>query len=329
MTSLGDTFDKTGFDRKLGRGKAQRFLGDIDGNAIDLEQDAAGLHAYDPKLWRTFTFAHAHFDWLLRNRHVGKHPDPNATRSLHEASKRTARGLDLARGDAFRFERLEAVLAKGKCGATRGNTMNASLERLAELRADRLQHDLISIRSLSGRRFATWPTCLAFSELLVLRHRIVFEDLALEDPHFHSAGAIGGECCRDAIIDVGAQRMERHASLAIPFHAGDFGAAQAAGAVDADAFRPKTHRRLHGALHRASEGNAAFELLGDRFGHELCVKLRLANFNDVDHDVAVRELGNRLAKLLDVGALLADHHARTRRVDRHTALLVRPLYHDV
>src|SRR5215471_11008048 len=124
MTSLGDTFDETGFDRKLGRGKPQRFLGDIDGNAIDLEQDAAGLHAHDPKLWRTFAFAHAYFDWLLRNRHVGKHSDPDATRSLHEASERTARGLDLARGDAFRFERLEA------------------------LRADRLQHDLISIRSL-------------------------------------------------------------------------------------------------------------------------------------------------------------------------------------
>src|SRR5215467_15609261 len=88
-----------------------------------------------------------------------------------------------------------------------------------------------SLFALSGSRFATRPTGIAFSELLVLRHRIVFEDLALEDPHFHSAGAIGGECCRDAIIDVGAQRMERHASLAIPFHAGDFGAAQAAGAV--------------------------------------------------------------------------------------------------
>jgi hypothetical protein len=35
------------------------------------------------------------------------------------------------------------------------------------------------------------------------------------------------------------------------------------------------------------------------------------------------------AQLLDVGALLADHHARTRRMDRHPALLVRPLDHDL
>src|SRR6476660_2507454 len=148
MTSLGDTFNETGFDRQLGRGKPERFLGNIDGNAVDLEQNAAGLYTHDPKLWCTFAFAHAHFDWLLRNRHVGKHTDPNAARSLHETGERTARGLDLAGCDTLRLERLEAVLAKGKRGATRGNTVNASLERLAELRADRLQHDFISIRSL-------------------------------------------------------------------------------------------------------------------------------------------------------------------------------------
>ena len=36
-----------------------------------------------------------------------------------------------------------------------------------------------------------------------------------------------------------------------------------------------------------------------------------------------------LAKLLDVGALLADDQARTRRVDRDAALLVRTLDHDL
>ena len=39
------------------------------------------------------------------------------------------------------------------------------------------------------------------------------------------------------------------------------------------------------------------------------VELRLADFDDVDDDIAVGELGNRLAQLLDVGALLADHNA--------------------
>jgi hypothetical protein len=103
------------------------------------KQNSAGLYAHDPELWGTFAFAHAHFDRLFRHRHVGKHTNPYAAGSLHEAGERTARSLDLARGDALRFERLEPVLAKGKRGATRGNTMNAALERLAELRAGRLQ----------------------------------------------------------------------------------------------------------------------------------------------------------------------------------------------
>src|SRR5262249_36531251 len=41
------------------------------------------------------------------------------------------------------------------------------------------------------------------------------------------------------------------------------------------------------------------------------------------------ELGDLLAQLLDIGALLADHHARPRRLHGDTALLMRPLDHDL
>ncbi len=40
-------------------------------------------------------------------------------------------------------------------------------------------------------------------------------------------------------------------------------------------------------------------------------------------------LATDLAQLLDVGALLADHHARTRRVNGNAALLVRTLDDDL
>ena len=43
----------------------------------------------------------------------------------------------------------------------------------------------------------------------------------------------------------------------------------------------------------------------------------------------VGELGDLPAQLLDVGALLADDHARPRRLDGDPALLVRPLDHDL
>src|SRR5476651_1878594 len=88
---------------------------------------------------------------------------------------------------------------------------------------------------------------------LVVRHRVMRHNLALEHPHLHTAGAEGGEGGRDAVVDVGAQRMQRHAAFAIPFHAGDLGAAQAARAIDADAAGAQAHGRLHGALHGATE----------------------------------------------------------------------------
>ena len=65
-----------------------------------------------------------------------------------------------------------------------------------------------------------------------------------------------------------------------------------------------------------------------------CLESAIANAEN-NHDLDVDELvvseahvGNPLAQLVDVGALLADHDAGTRRMDRHPALLVRALDHD-
>src|SRR6185295_11105812 len=59
--------------------------------------------------------------------------------------------------------------------------------------------------------------------------------LALEDPDLDGAHAVSGVRGRLGIIDVGAERVQRHPALAIPFGARDLGAAEAAGAGDADA----------------------------------------------------------------------------------------------
>src|SRR5262249_24094876 len=183
-------------------------------------------------------------------------------------------------------------------------------------------------RTASGS-VATRTPRLAFRHLLVLRHRVVLHDLALEDPHLHPAGAVGGEGGGDPVIDVGAQRMQRHAALAIPLHARDLGAAEPARAVDADAAGAEPHRRLHRPLHGAAKGDAPLELLGDRFGDQLGIELGLSDFDDVDHHVGLGELGDLLAQLLDVGALLADDDAGPCRLHGDPALLVRPLDHDL
>src|SRR5208282_3650273 len=186
-----------------------------------------------------------------------------------------------------------------------------------------------SIHLARSRRIPTRPAGLAFGHLLVLRHRVMLHDLALEDPDLDAAGAVGGESRGDAVIDVGAQRVQRHTAFAIPFHACDLGAAEPPRAIDADAAGAEPHRRLHGALHGAAEGDAPLELLGDRFGDQLGIELRLADLDDVDHHVAVGERGDLAAQFLDVGALLADDDAGPRRVDGDPALLVRPLDHDL
>src|SRR5580704_8277057 len=175
---------------------------------------------------------------------------------------------------------------------------------------------------------ATRPRGVALGHFLVLGHRIMLEDLALEDPDLDPAGAERGERGRHPVIDIGAQGVQRHAAFAIPFHPRDFGAAETARAVDTNALGAETHRRLHRALHGAAERDAALQLLRDRFGDQRGVELRLADFDDVDDDVGGGDVGDLLAQFVDVGALLADHHTRTRRGDGDAALLMRALDHD-
>src|SRR5690606_16828262 len=97
---------------------------------------------------------------------------------------------------------------------------------------------------------------------------------------------------------------------------------------DLDAERAEAHRGLHRALQGAAEGDPALELLRDVLRDELRVDLRLADLDDVQADVALGHPAELLTKLLDVGALLADHHARPGGMDRHPSLLRRTLDHD-
>src|SRR5690606_32031223 len=109
----------------------------------------------------------------------------------------------------------------------------------------------------------------------------------------------------------------------------DFRAAETARAGDADAFGAKTHRRLNGTLHCTAERHATLKLLGDRVGHKLGIDFGLAHFNDVDVHIRTGHRTDLLAELLDIRTLLADDDARTSRVNRDAALLVRTLDDDL
>src|SRR5688500_8989651 len=153
--------------------------------------------------------------------------------------------------------------------------------------------------------------------------------LALEDEDLDADGAVGRLGLREAVLDLGAQRMQRHPPFAVPLGAGDLGAVQAPGAGDLDALRAQAHGVLHRALHRAAEHHALLELAGDRVGDQLRVELGLPDLLDVHVHRHAHQLLPGVAQPLDVLALLADHHARTRREDGDARVLRGTLDHDL
>src|SRR5690606_22496693 len=152
-------------------------------------------------------------------------------------------------------------------------------------------------------------------------HRIVAQDLTLEDPDLDAADAISGVGFGVGIIDVRTQRVQRNAAFAIPFDARDLRAAQTAAAGDLDAFGAQTQGRLHRPLHRPAESHAAFQLIGNALSNELRIDFRLADLDDVQRHVRRRERAQLLTQLLDVRALLADDDTGTGSVDRYAAQL--------
>ena len=107
------------------------------------------------------------------------------------------------------------------------------------------------------------------------------KDFTLEHPDLDAAGTISGVGGGFTISDFGAERVQWHTALTIPFGPGNLCPAETAGAVDPHTQCAKTHRGLDRPFHRTAESNTAFQLLGDGFGNQLGINLRLANLNDV------------------------------------------------
>src|SRR4249919_3102377 len=79
----------------------------------------------------------------------------------------------------------------------------------------------------------------------VLGERIVAEDLTLEDPYLDAAHAVRRVGGGFGIIDVAAQRVQRHPAFAIPFGPCDLGTAETARAGNADALGTEAKRGLN------------------------------------------------------------------------------------
>src|SRR5262249_30100379 len=153
--------------------------------------------------------------------------------ALHFTGDGAARRFDLARIDAVRFKRLQAVLAEVQQRARRRKTLDAALMRATEFGFLRLHHGGLSLPPFSGfvatprrtpptartirtgtiiaRRTRTAIVTIAaltvfagVERTTILRHRIVLHDLAFEDPDLHADLPVGGVGLGETVIDVRA-----------------------------------------------------------------------------------------------------------------------------
>src|SRR5690606_36624791 len=132
---------------------------------------------------------------------------------------------------------------------------------------------ILAVGPLAAR--CTLPVPATFGSAALMRHRVVLEHFAFEDPHLDADEAVGRIGLGNTVVDVRAQRVQRDAALAVALGAGDVGTAEASTDVDADAAGAHADRRLHGALHRPAERHAGLELLGNALGDEGRIGFRL------------------------------------------------------
>ena len=150
--------------------------------------------------------------------------------------------------------------------------------------------------------------------------------ITLVYPYLDADNAVGRFRLGGTIVDIGTQRMQWHTAFAIPLGTRNFDSIQAARTHNLDALCAQTHGVLHGALHGTAEHDALFQLRGDAFRYQLRIHFRLAHFLDVQcHIGQSHTLAQLGAQRFDIFAFLADHHARTRGINRNLGILRRTL----
>src|SRR3982074_1636169 len=117
------------------------------------------------------------------------------------------------------------------------------------------------------------------------------DDLALVDPHLHADATERRLGLEEAVVDVGAQRVQRDTAVVVVLRAGHLGTAETTTALHADALDlRRAHRRLKRLTHRAPEGNTVGQLLRDTLGDELGVGLGVLDLENVQLNLLLGQL---------------------------------------
>src|SRR5215831_15385801 len=152
---------------------------------------------------------------------------------------------------------------------------------------------------------------------------------ALVDPDLDADPAERRAGLVEAVVDVGAQGVQRHAALAVELRPRHFRAAETARALHPDAPGAALHGRLHGLAHGPAERHPAGQLLGHALRDELGVRLGVLHLEDVELDLLAGELLQVAADPVGFGAAPADDDAGPRGVDVHPHPVPGPLDLDL
>src|SRR6266852_7116695 len=126
--------------------------------------------------------------------------------------------------------------------------------------------------------------------------------LAAVDPDLHADPAEGGAGLVEAVVNVRAQRVQRHAALTVELRARHLRAAEAARALHPDPLGAALHRALDRLAHGPPERNPAGQLLGDALGDQLGVDLGVLHLEDVQLDLLGGQLLEVAADAVRLGA---------------------------
>src|SRR3954447_3344838 len=144
-------------------------------------------------------------------------------------------------------------------------------------------------------------------------------DVTLVDPDLHTDAAEGRTGLVDAVVDVRAEGVQRHATLAVELRPAHLRAAQATRALHPDPLDLRAALgRLHGLAHGPAEADAAGELLRATLAAQLRIRLGFLDLEDVQLHLLAGELLELTADAVGLRAATADDDARPRGVDVDT-----------
>jgi hypothetical protein len=143
----------------------------------------------------------------------------------------------------------------------------------------------------------------------------LWQHIAVIDPDLDANDTIGGVRLGQAVVDVGAQRLQGHAALRLLFDTRNLSAAEPTAHHHFDALGANAHRLLHGLFHCPAERDTLFELICDATRDKIRVQFRAANLDDAQAHLLLRQPFEILAQPLDTLTALANHNAWLGGVD--------------